>query len=186
MFLLFAGVALWSAVHFWKRIAPDHRARFGDAGKGIVAGGIVLSILLMIFGYRAWDGTFFWGRSDMLVGINNALIVIGFYIYATGAPGPGKPRAWLGRKLRHPQLVGFSLWAVAHLLVNGDTPSFVLFGGLLAWSVATMLVINRAEPAWTPAPAGTIKKEIIPVVAAIVIVTIIGAIHTRLGYDPFG
>ncbi|MEL6573074.1 MAG: NnrU family protein [Pseudomonadota bacterium] len=186
MFLLILGLILWTAVHFWKRIAPDHRAKFGDPGKGIVAGGIAVSILLMIFGYRAWDGTVFWGRSSALVGINNLLIVIGFYIYSTGAPGPGKPRARLGRMLRHPQLIGFSLWAIAHLIVNGDTPSFVLFGWLLAWAVVTMIVINRAEPDWTPAPAGDAKKEIVPVVATVVMVAVIGGIHYWLGYNPSG
>jgi uncharacterized membrane protein len=28
------------------------------------------------------------------------------------------------------------IWAVAHLLVNGDTPSFVLFGGIGLWALA--------------------------------------------------
>lgn len=186
MILLILGLLLWTAVHFWKRAAPHHRAKFGDAGKGIVAGGIAVSILLMIFGYRSWDGTFYWGRTSAMTGINNLLIVVGFYVYATGGPGPGKPRTWLGRTLRHPQLVGFSLWAVAHLVVNGDTPSFVLFGGLLVWALATMAIINRAEPEWTPAPAAPASKEIVPVVATIVLVAVIGGIHAWLGYNPFG
>ena len=186
MLLLIFGLIVWTAVHFWKRVAPDHRAKFGNPGKGIVAGMIAVSILLMIFGYRMWDGAIFWGRSGALTGINNLLIVIGFYIYATGAPGPGKPRAKLGRTLRHPQLVGFSLWAIAHLIVNGDMPSFVLFGGLLAWAIASMIIINRAEPEWTPAPAGPASKEISPIIATVVMVAVISGIHIWLGYNPFG
>jgi uncharacterized membrane protein len=38
-------------------------------------------------------------------------------------------------KLRHPQLLAVKTWAVAHLLVNGDLASIMLFGGLLAWAV---------------------------------------------------
>ena len=37
MLLLILGLALWVGVHFWKRIAPDHRASFGEKGKMIVA-----------------------------------------------------------------------------------------------------------------------------------------------------
>jgi uncharacterized membrane protein len=36
------------------------------------------------------------------------------------------------RKLKHPMLVGIKLWAVAHLIANGDLGSILLFGGILA------------------------------------------------------
>jgi uncharacterized membrane protein len=186
MLVLIFGVALWMAVHFWKRAAPDHRASLGPKGKIIVAVGSGIAIVLMVIGYRAWDGTVYWDRSNGLVWLNNLLMVAAFYVYATGGPGPGRPRVWLGRKLRHPQLTGFSLFAVAHLLVNGDTPSFVLFGGLLVWAVASVVIINRAQPAWTPPPSRAAKKELIPIVAILVIVPIVSLIHTWLGYNPFG
>ena len=50
--------------------------------------------------------------------------------------------ARLSARIRHPQLTGFKTWAVAHLLVNGDVASFVLFGGLLAWAVVAVILIN--------------------------------------------
>lgn len=186
MLLLIVGVALWVAVHFWKRITPDHRARFGDKGKIVVAVGTVVAIVLMVFGYRAAEGYVYWDRTSAMTGINNLLMVLAFYVYAVGGPKPGKPRAWLGRKLRHPQLTGFSIWAVAHLLVNGDTPSFVLFGGLLVWALVTIVLINRVEPAWVVPAARPAKKELIPIVATVVMVAIVGAIHMALGYNPFG
>ena len=128
MTLLISGIALWWAAHFFKRVAPDVRAKLGDPGKGLVAVLILVSVVLMVMGYRSWDSTVYWTRSGALVGVNNLLMIAAFYIYATGGPGPGKPRVWLGTKLRHPQLTGFSIWAIAHLLVNGDVASFVLFG----------------------------------------------------------
>ena len=83
-------------------------------------------------------------------------------------------------------LTGFSLWAIAQLLVNGDVPSFVLFGGLLVWALAEMVVINRAEPAWTPPAKGAISKDIMFLGISFVLLGVIGAIHTWLGYNPFG
>ncbi len=53
------------------------------------------------------------------MGINNLLMLVAFYFYAASAAKGAK--IWLGTKVRHPQLTGFSIWAVAHLLVNGDT-----------------------------------------------------------------
>jgi uncharacterized membrane protein len=37
--------------------------------------------------------------------------------------------------LKHPMLVGLKIWALAHLLANGDLGSMLLFGSLLAWGV---------------------------------------------------
>ena len=39
------------------------------------------------------------------------------------------------RMLKHPMLVGVKLWALAHLLANGDLASIILFGAILAWAV---------------------------------------------------
>ena len=39
------------------------------------------------------------------------------------------------------------LWAVAHLLSNGEWRSIVLFGGLLAWAVLQVIFSNRRDGA---------------------------------------
>ncbi|WP_120503545.1 NnrU family protein [Sulfitobacter mediterraneus] len=181
MILLFLGLALWAAAHFYKRALPAQRAALGEKGKGFVALAIGLSILLMIFGYRMWDGTFFWGRTSALTGINNLLMVAALYFVS---PGPSKGAIFY--KMRHPMLTGFSLWAMAHLLVNGDTPSLVLFGGLLVWALAEMVVINRAEPGWTPPQKGSIAKDAMFLVISLVLLAVIGLVHSWLGYNPFG
>ena len=45
------------------------------------------------------------------------------------------PRRHQARVLKHPMLVGVKLWAVAHLIANGDLGSIILFGSVLAWAV---------------------------------------------------
>ena len=81
---------------------------------------------------------------------------------------------------------GFGLWAFAHLLVNGDVASLILFGGLLLWAVMEIVVINRAEPDWTPTETGSIAKDGMFLVASLVLMAAIGWVHTWLGYFPFG
>ncbi|MBF9035322.1 hypothetical protein HKCCE2091_13840 [Rhodobacterales bacterium HKCCE2091] len=178
--LLVAGVALWWGAHFFNRLAPDRRAAMGDRGRGIVALALFVSVGLMILGYmNAW-GPVWWGRSPALVGINNLLVLAGFYLYAASGM---KTRAT--RVIRHPQLTGFSLWAVAHLLVNGDLASFMLFGGLLVWAQAEIVVLNRAQPEWTPPPPAPAGKEIGAIVGAIVVTAVVMLIHNWLGYRPW-
>ncbi len=181
MALLILGVLLWAAAHFFKRAMPAPRAAMGNAGRGAVAVAVVVSIVLMTIGYRAAEGAFFWGRHPATTGINNLLMVAAFYFVT---PGPKKGAIFY--KMRHPMLTGFSLWAAAHLLVNGDVPSFILFGGLLVWALAEMVVINRTVPNWTPPAKGSIAKDAMFVVASLVLLAVVGAIHAWLGYNPFG
>lgn len=181
MVLLILGVALWWAAHFFKRFAPDMRAGLGKKGYAIVALALWASILLMIFGYRMADGAYFWGRHPATVGINNLIMLVALYLTS-----PGPKKGALLYKMRHPMLTGFLLWTVAHLLVNGDVPSFVLFGGLGAWAIAEMIVINRAEPTWTPPAKGRIIKDIMFAAISVILLVVIGLIHTWLGYPTFG
>ena len=181
MTLIALGLALWTVAHMWKRISPASRARFGDRGKALVAIASVVAIMLMVVGYRGADGTFYWGRSTILVGINNILMVVAFYLFAASGA-----KTKITKTIRHPQLTAIIVFSVAHLLVNGDTPSFLLFGGLLVWAVAEIIVINRAEGPRGPYHDVPVRKEVTAVVATVVVFVIVGAIHALLGYNPFG
>ena len=184
MIWLILGVALWWLAHLFKRFAPDARASMGDAGKGVMAVALLASLVLMIIGYRQAEGAFFWRRSPAIVGINNMLMILAFYVF--GAPMAKGAKVWIGTKIRHPQLTGFAIWAVAHLLVNGDVPSFVLFGGLLLWALVEIAVINRAEGPWTPPPQAPAKKELVLVAVTVVLFALTSAVHYWLGYPVFG
>ena len=45
------------------------------------------------------------------------------------------PRNILKIKLKHPMVLGIKLWALAHLITNGDLSSVLLFGSALFWAV---------------------------------------------------
>lgn len=181
MIYILAGLILWSGVHFWKRIAPKERAKFGDKGKIIVAIGSVLAIVLMVLGYHVADGAVYWGRSPAMTGINNLLMVLAFYLFAASG---AKTR--ITRYIRHPQLSAVVVWAVAHILVNGDSPSLLLFGGMAVWALAEMVVINRAQGPRAPYVDVPAKKEITAVIATFVVMLIVSVIHVLLGVNPFG
>ncbi|MCF2869591.1 NnrU family protein [Octadecabacter sp. G9-8] len=184
MTLLLLGLVLWVVAHFFKRVAPDARANLGKKGDAIMGLSIITSVVLMVIGYRAAEGAVFWGPSPAMVGINNLLMILAFYFYAASAAKGAK--IWLGTKVRHPQLTGFSIWAVAHLLVNGDVPSFILFGGLLIWAQTEIAVINRAQGAWDVPPRAPAKKEVVAIVITLVVVAVVMAVHYALGVQPWG
>ena len=66
------------------------------------------------------------------------------------------------------------------------SPSFILFGGLLAWALTEIAVINRGEPDVEPPAWGGVKSEVRIAVIAAVIFIIVALIHGWLGPRPFG
>ncbi|MHA6266216.1 NnrU family protein [Aliiroseovarius sp. CAU 1755] len=181
MTILIIGLALWYAGHFWKRALPARHAAMGDKAKGTSALTLVASIVLMVIGYRSVESYDLLTYPSFLKHINNLAILFAIYFMS---PGPSKGALFY--KMRHPMLTGFIIWSVAHIVVNPDMASIVLFGGLTIWAVAEVIVINRAEPNWTPNPKGTIAKDGMFLGAALVLTLIIGLIHGLIGPSVFG
>jgi uncharacterized membrane protein len=181
MTILIIGLLLWTVAHLFKRLAPARRAALGDAGRGLVAVLVLLSVVLMVWGYRGAEVTVLWSPPPFLTHVNNLLMFLAVYLYAASGM-----KTRITRAIRHPQLTAVKTWAVAHLLVNGDLASVVLFGGLLAWAMASVIVINRATPRPAPPPPAAAGKEIGAVVGAVVVLLAIGWVHDWLGYWPYG
>lgn len=183
MLLLILGVALWSAAHLFKRVAPGVRAGLGDKAKGPIALLLLLSVVLMVIGYRAWQPeVYYWTRSPMKTGINNLMMLGAFYLFAASGM-----KTRVASSFQHPQLAGMVLFTLAHLLVNGDWPSFVLFGGLLIWAIAEMVLISAQDRDWKPAhPLPAWKTDLRALVGALVVMVVVMLIHNWLGYRPWG
>ena len=185
MTLLILGLLLWTATHFLKRLAPAARAslqeKMGDGSKGVIAALMVISIVMMVIGYRGADTAVFWGRSPAMTGINNLLMIV-----AIALLGVNSSKSRFRGKLRHGMLSGVVVWAVAHLLVNGDVASIVLFGGLAAWAIAHMLILNSTTEPDPPFEDGTVAGDVKLLLITLVLYAIISGVHTWLGYLPFG
>ena len=175
--ILIIGVALWWAAHLFKRVAPARREAFG---RGPVALAILASVVLMVVGYRMAPFTPVWEPPGFMVHLNNLLVLTGIWMMS-----PAGTKGKLLSGVRHPMLMGFRMWAFAHLLVNGDLASLILFGGLLAWAVAEVPVINAAEPQWEKRKDGSFAKDGMFFVASIVLVGVIGFIHGLIGPSAF-
>ena len=126
MTMLFLGVILWCAVHLFPALAPAVRQRLLDASearyKSIFSLFVIGSLVLIVFGWRAAaDGQTLvydhpeWGRV-----VNMALMLAALILFVSGLM-----RTNLKRFIRHPQLTAVVLWAIGHLLANGDSRSVI-------------------------------------------------------------
>ena len=97
----------------------------------------------------------------------------------------GRPSR-LKQILRHPQLTGVFLWGIAHLLVNGDQRSVVLFGGLSLWAAVEMIAINRRDGTWVKPEPPALSTDLVSVVIAAVVVAVVIFIHPWIAGVPVG
>ena len=183
MIWLIVGVALWAYSHLMKRVTPGFRASLGDGpGKGVAAVLSLLALAAMIYGYKQADVIVLWDPPAFLRHINNALMVIAVLLINLGS-SRGVMRTWL----RHPMLASVKVWALAHLLVKGDLASIILFGGVLAWAVFDMIMINRMEPAWVRPARGPVVNDVIYVALSAVLLGVVIYVHGwLLGYPVVG
>ncbi|EKE45590.1 NnrU family protein [Oceaniovalibus guishaninsula JLT2003] len=184
MTLLVLGVALWWATHLFKRVAPGARQamqmRLGNGSKGIFALLLVVSVVLMVLGYRRADFIPVYYPPEWGVHVTDLAMYFAIALF-----GLGHSKSPLRAKLRHPQLTGFSVWAASHLLVNGDLASLILFGGLLVWALVEIPLINARVTDYVPYSNGTTAGTVRLAVIAAVLYVIIATIHTWLGVWPF-
>jgi uncharacterized membrane protein len=85
----------------------------------------------------------------VVVGIAFLFVVVGLTTPSpTAAGGEGRlaspdPATGILRITRHPFLIGVGLWAVVHLLANGDTASLLFFGAFLILAISGPVSIDR-------------------------------------------
>ena len=180
MTLLILGLLLWIAAHVFNRVAPEARAKLGPKGRCPIALSILVSIALMVLGYRAAEYLPVYTPVPGIGHLNNLLMLVAVFSF-----GIGSAKGVLVDKIRHPMLTGMVIFAIAHLLVNGDLASIILFGGLGLWAVAEMLIINRTAGTWERPAPGTIKGDLKNAVITLVIYAIVTGIHVWLGHNPF-
>jgi uncharacterized membrane protein len=182
MIWLILGVLLWAFSHLMKRVTPGFRAGLGDArAKGLATLLSLLAIAMMIWGYGQADYIALWDPPAFLRHVNNLLMLVAVFLVMIGyVPGV------LRTKMRHPMLAAVKTWALAHLLVNGDLASLILFGGILAWAVVNLILTNRMNPEWTRPHAGPVRNDLIWALGSVLVLGGVGWIHGWLGYPVFG
>ncbi|MCC2658894.1 MAG: NnrU protein [Panacagrimonas sp.] len=182
--LLVAGVLLWAATHLLSSIGRDARAglvaRIGlNPYKGLYSLMLVLSLVLIVMGWRSTPPTSVWLPPEGMRHLTMTLMPVAVILFLS-ARAPTDIKQFI----RHPQLTGVKLWAVAHLLSNGELRSIVLFGGLLAWAVLEVIFINRRDGARVKPPRVGMTKTLISALIGLLVAGVLIFAHPWIAGRP--
>ena len=146
MVLLILGIVIFLGAHTFTTLRTARQGVADSVGLNVYKGlhGVVslIGFALICVGfsrYRADGWTPLWSPPTGLRHLTIALMWFAFVSLAAMNPAPSRIRGWL----RHPMLVAIKIWALAHLLANGDLGGVLLFGSFLAWAVYDRIAVKR-------------------------------------------
>lgn len=169
--LLIVGLALFLGAHVLttrRDLRASLVARLGEGGYKIAYSIVALAgVALTAKGfslYRATEWTDIWYPPKAMRHLTLALMLPAVILVAAAYI-----RGRIFAKLKHPMLAGVKLWALAHLLANGDLGSIILFGSVLVWAVYDRISLkHRADSGAPPIPVGGVGNDLIAVGVGVV------------------
>jgi uncharacterized membrane protein len=174
MLTLILGLILFLGIHSVRIFAPDwRRARIASMGlskwKGLYSAASLVGLVTIIWGYALArpEAALIYEPPVWMKHVALTLMLFSFVFLAVSQLPAGRIKAWV----RHPLLLAVKIWAVAHLLANGDAASLLLFLGILAWAVIDRISIKRREAAGEREEiiAGPVTNDLIAVTAGIAV-----------------
>lgn len=153
MTLLLCGLFLFIATHSVRIFAEPLRttlvARMGEwPYKGVLAVLSLLGFWLLLTGYAqarletwvVWTPPAFLRHIMWLLMLFALVLLVAAYV----------PRNHLKKRLKHPMVLSVKVWALAHLLVNGQMHQMVLFGAFLVWAVLSFRAARKRDEPEAP------------------------------------
>lgn len=135
---LILGLVLFLGAHSVRILADGWRdqtiAAYGEkAFKGVYTLVAILGFYLLVVGYGEarlqplvlWNPPIFTKHISMLLMLLSSILLVATYI----------PRNHFKMRLKHPMVLSVKVWALSHLLANGNLADLVLFGSFLIWAV---------------------------------------------------
>jgi uncharacterized membrane protein len=131
----------------------------------------LLGIVWLVMSYKYAPYAATWGAPQWWKPIAIILMLPAFFLAVSGlrTPNPtavgmeglaGRSPEGVVRVTRHPLLIGIGLWALVHLIANGDVASLIFFGAFAVTALAGTVSIDAKRrrtlgPAWQSFAAQT-------------------------------
>lgn len=184
-----AGLVIFFGVHSVSIFAISFRNRMAEKNeilwKAIYSLISLVGLVLLIKGYGEYrlSATILYVSPIWLKHIA-ALLLAPFFIFMLA---PYFPSA-INKKIKHPQLVGVKIWAMAHLMVNGSSADLILFGAFLFWAVADRISVKRRPVRDIPHIPENKGNIFITIITGLVLYVVFAMwLHEPLiGVRPFG
>ena len=148
MTYLLLGLLVFLGTHSVRIFADGWRtaqlARLGEARwKGVysLVSAVGLGLIIWGYGLARTEPVPIWLPPPWTRHVA-ALLTLPAFILLVAAYIPG---SYIRAKIGHPMVAGVKLWALAHLLANGNLPDLLLFGAFLAWAVADFASARRRD-----------------------------------------
>ncbi len=171
MMPLIIGLAMFFAPHLVPtspELRDGLRARFGDTAYKMFFSLLSLAgFAVIIYGYHKMQvhpgkNPVLYDPPEFMRHITMALMLPAM-ILLVAANVPSRIRT----AVKHPLLAAVKLWALAHLLSNGDVASLALFGSFLAYGIYDRISVKRRGalgPLGTRQPGSIINDVIVVLV----------------------
>lgn len=146
MTLFLVGLAIFFGLHIYSAFRSRH-AEY-DLKKRVGYGPFmsvysVISLIgfgLIIYGYGATRGMgILYAPPIWMQHINLVLMIPALILLVASQLPPGR----ITKAAKHPMLLAVKLWALGHLLANGELNSLILFGSFLAYAVFDRIMVKR-------------------------------------------
>ena len=148
MTYLVLGLFIFLGVHSVRIVADDWRsrtrARLGALPwKGLYALASLLGLALIVwgFGLARQQPVQLWSPPLAMRHLASLLTLISFVLLAA-AYVPGNS---IKARLHHPMVLAVTVWALAHLLSNGNLAHVLLFGSFLLWAIVDFSAARRRD-----------------------------------------
>ena len=159
MVMLLLGLVLFLGVHSTRIVANGWRSdmigRFGEMPwKAAYAALSIAGFVLIVwgFGLARQQPVQLWMPPRGMRHLASLLTLIAFVLLAATYV----PRNAIKARLHHPMVLAVKVWALAHLLSNGNLAHVILFGTFLVWAALSFRAARaRDRVAGTVYPAGT-------------------------------
>lgn len=141
----FGGLILFFGTHFFSAF----RNRTGEGLADVLGRGPYMAIysvltaagfIALVWGYamiKPWiylaDPPPWMKHITMALMLPAIVLIVAAYV----------PTGFIKKAVKHPMLTAVKLWALAHLLVNWDVGSLILFGSFLAFGVIDRIAVKR-------------------------------------------
>ena len=171
MGMLILGLVLFLGVHSTRIVADgwrtSMRARLGEGPwKGLYALLSLIGFVLLVSGYglARQQPVALWQPPAGMRHAASLLMLIAFVLLAATYV----PRNAVKARLHHPMVLAVKVWALAHLLSNGNVADVLLFGSFLLWAALSFRAARARDRATQASyPAGTAAGTAMALLAGI-------------------
>jgi len=148
MAILVLGLVVFLGLHSVRIVADGWRTlaieRLGaQSWKALYSVGSLAGFALIVwgFGLARTQPVLLWSPPLAMRHLASLLTLLSFVLLAAAyVPGNG-----IKARLHHPMVLSVTVWALAHLLSNGNLAHLVLFGSFLVWAVFNFSAARRRD-----------------------------------------